>query len=235
MTSNDYPVAEIFSSLQGEGYWAGTPMVFVRLAGCPVGKPYSRDVAEFMHLAPYQDRCQMWEGSAFPCDTNYQRKEILSIEQIVEQVQRLQQWPNNTRPRMCLTGGEPTAHKIWPLMLALWQAGYSIHLETSGTTEEMPLATPGSLWVTVSPKWNYKQHWMRRADELKFLVDGRFDETRFQLEMGAYLNGGRLIYLQPVNDAHTINQQNVDHCKRLLERWPQCRLSVQLHKIIGVR
>ena len=34
MFVNKYNLAEIFYSLQGEGFWAGTPVVFVRFAGC---------------------------------------------------------------------------------------------------------------------------------------------------------------------------------------------------------
>ena len=35
--NNQYPVNEIFQSIQGEGYFTGVPAIFVRLQGCPVG------------------------------------------------------------------------------------------------------------------------------------------------------------------------------------------------------
>lgn len=32
-----YPINEMFQTLQGEGYFTGVPAIFIRLQGCPVG------------------------------------------------------------------------------------------------------------------------------------------------------------------------------------------------------
>jgi 7-carboxy-7-deazaguanine synthase len=53
-----YPVSETFYSLQGEGYWTGTPAFFIRLAGCSVGCAW--------------------------CDTDYKTKDVFGANELAE-------------------------------------------------------------------------------------------------------------------------------------------------------
>src|SRR5579864_2811065 len=78
-----YPVAEIFQSIQGEGRWQGTPMTFIRLAGCTVGKPYSAEARKTLGLPIYVEKCCDVFGTGFPCDTDYRVKQRLTEGDIV--------------------------------------------------------------------------------------------------------------------------------------------------------
>ena len=103
MSGKLYSVNEIFSSLQGEGFWTGTPMVFVRLAGCNLRCPF--------------------------CDTDHRHGEALRADALVREVLTR---ADGCR-RICLTGGEPLLQADVPLLQAFHQAGFAVHLETNGT------------------------------------------------------------------------------------------------------
>ena len=98
-----YRVNEIFYSLQGEGFWTGTPMVFLRFSGCNL-------------LCPF-------------CDTDHGGFREMSAEEIV---QELVHTGGDCR-RVCVTGGEPSLQLDQALVEALHGAGFRIHLETNGT------------------------------------------------------------------------------------------------------
>jgi len=115
-------VNEIFYSLQGEGFLAGVPSAFVRLAGCPL-------------------RCK-W------CDTKYAWDETAgqyySIEKIVQTVQQTQS------KFVVITGGEPMINPDLPqLVQKLKASDKHITIETAGIAF-IP-ALPCDL-MSVSPK-----------------------------------------------------------------------------------
>jgi len=98
-----YNINETFYSIQGEGYWTGKAMVFLRLAGCNL-------------------KC------AF-CDTSSLTRFSGTAEHIVLFIKN--SWP--TADTVCITGGEPTIQPINTLVSVLRSDGYRIHMETNGT------------------------------------------------------------------------------------------------------
>jgi 7-carboxy-7-deazaguanine synthase len=121
-------VSEIFYSLQGEGMLAGTPSVFVRLAGCPF-------------------RCR-WCDTAYAWD--YAAGQELDPGQITEQVNL---WPCRF---VVLTGGEPMTGPdlavrpgLVDLSRRLQAAGKHITVETSGVLFIADLACD---LMSISPK-----------------------------------------------------------------------------------
>jgi organic radical activating enzyme len=97
-------LAEIFYTLQGEGTWAGTPAVFVRLAGCNL-------------------------SCAF-CDTDYSLKFFASVDEVVQRVAEI----GGGCEMVVLTGGEPFAQQETPALIArLRAAGRRVHIESNGT------------------------------------------------------------------------------------------------------
>ena len=95
----------IFWTVQGEGYYAGEPMIFIRLAGCSVGCP--------------------------TCDTNYRFHMEESVERIVDKCKRLRD-EHKRANFVWVTGGEPTDQDLTVLNKGLWAAGFKACLATSG-------------------------------------------------------------------------------------------------------
>lgn len=98
-----YRINEVFYSIQGEGRNAGTPMVFVRFAGCNMNCPF--------------------------CDTNHEATAEIPAQGILNAIQA--HGPLATE--VCLTGGEPGLQIDEQLFHALVHAGMNIHIETNGT------------------------------------------------------------------------------------------------------
>lgn len=100
-----YRVNEIFYSLQGEGAWTGTPMVFLRMSGCNLRCPF--------------------------CDTSHESYSEMSLEEIVDTLLK----EGGACRRVCITGGEPSLQVDEALVKALHKAGFLLHIETNGTRE----------------------------------------------------------------------------------------------------
>jgi len=151
-------VNEIFHSLQGEGLLAGTPSVFIRLAGCPV-------------------QCK-WCDTQYAWDSN--EGEELPIPEIVNKIIH---WPCRY---VVITGGEPMVNPELPdLAKALKERNKHITIETSGIRFVAGLACD---LMSVSPKLSnsiqsggvspalqyissVKQLIRRYPYQLKFVVD----------------------------------------------------------------
>jgi organic radical activating enzyme len=135
-------LVEIFKSIQGEGYHAGRPAIFVRTAGCNLS-------------------CVFAEGSV--CDTPYQQANMkLPVERVIIEAaalagESLRPWMNrDNRPMLILTGGEPTmAPAFDELVEAADAAGFYVAVETNGTKWREGLL--GCDWICVSPKYSITQ------------------------------------------------------------------------------
>jgi 7-carboxy-7-deazaguanine synthase len=136
-------MVEIFYSLQGEGSYAGTPAVFVRLAGCNLACDF--------------------------CDTDYALKFLASIDDVVARVREI----GGDCPMVVITGGEPFAQReTLALIAALRADGRRVHVESNGTIP-VDAELPSDVWLTVSPKDRLDSGMARRANEAKLIVDRR--------------------------------------------------------------
>lgn len=207
--SISYPIAELFVSVQGEGSWTGTPMNFIRFAGCSVGKPYRQ--------------CKSALGFEFYCDTEYKLTEKKSLDELVV-------WCQSAN-HVCLTGGEPFDHNIQPLVERLREMKIMVHIETSGTYS--PYSTRCkhlAAWITVSPKENYYRAWHQRASELKWLVEAKHPVEKPELLLHNTINR---TYIQPVWGKEY--DENLKYALELCKTYNGLKLSLQMHKYIEVK
>jgi len=124
-----------------------------------------------------------------------------------------------------LTGGEPSIYNLNSFIDFLQAHGYYVCIETNGFNFSN---IKNANWITYSPKdWNNISS--TYGDEYKFIIDKNCDISAILA-----LKTSKPIYLQPQNNIHTPNMQNVDNCVNLVKKYPQFKLSLQTHKFIGV-
>lgn len=127
-----------------------------------------------------------------------------------------------------ITGGEPLMHDLTPLTEALKGAGLRVHLETSGAH---PFSGKPD-WVTFSPKPYKAPHESIYpvADELKVVI-ATPDDLVWATRQSDQLKAEVLRYLQPEWNQPASQQLVMNY----VLQHPQWRVSVQTHKLIGVR
>jgi len=209
----NYAVHEIFLTLQGEGAQAGHAAVFCRFAGCNLWSGREADRATAV--------CRF-------CDTEFVGTHgdgggrFGSAEALADAIAA--KWQGGATHRLAvLTGGEPLLQVDEGLTSALHARGFRIAVETNGTQPR----PPGLDWVCVSPKADAKLV-LQGGDELKLVFPQPGAEPALfdRLEFGHFL-------LQPMDgpDLAANTQAAIAYCLA----HPRWRLSVQTHKVLGLR
>ena len=159
------------------------------------------------------------------CDTQHQSHTIMSAPEIVDEVMK---YPD--APLIVLTGGEPSLFVDEQLLQALHLTGKKIAIETNGTR---PLPS-GIDWVTLSPKFGFEGGdampcVLDRCDELKVVYTGQ-DLSQYDFIATEHR------FLQPcyVDDEEQrfLNQRQ---CVDAVLSNPKWRLSLQTHRLLGIR
>lgn len=208
-----YAVKELFYTLQGEGAQAGRAAVFVRFAGCNLWTGREADRADAV--------CRF-------CDTDFVGTNGSGGGRF-DDARRLAQaaaeaWRGGAgRPYAVLTGGEPLLQVDAALTAALHDEGFEVAVETNGTKPR----PPGLDWVCVSPKASTELV-LRSGDELKLVYPQpeappeRFESLDF-----------RHFLLQPMDGPNVAAATLA--CIAYCLAHPRWRLSVQMHKVVGIR
>ena len=207
-----YRIKEIYFTQQGEGSNTGRDFVFVRFSGCNLwsGKEKNRKSAI----------CQF-------CDTDFYGTDginggVYSAKQLIEKIKSL--WVSrDDNIAVVLTGGEPLLQVNDELVAALKQEEIYIAVETNGT-----LDAPDHIdWICMSPKANTEIK-LKKGNEIKVIFPQKsLDPEKFSLfDFSEF-------YLQPMDSNKY--QENLNATITYCQKNPKWKLSLQTHKILGIR
>jgi 7-carboxy-7-deazaguanine synthase len=216
-----YTVKELFPTLQGEGAHAGRAAVFCRFAGCNLWSGREEDRASAV--------CQF-------CDTDFVGSDGIgggkfdNAQDLASAIE--QSWKSTSagpqQRYVVFTGGEPLLQLDEPLISALHQRGFEVAIETNGTIK----VPKGVDWVCVSPKAG-SELIVLQANELKLVVPqvghDALENVMSRFEKMDYRNR----FLQPMDGPNV--KSNTELAVTLCQKRPLWRLSIQSHKLIGIR
>lgn len=209
-----YRLRSVFSSIQGEGRHTGRPATFIRFAGCNLNCPW--------------------------CDTRKHTKEMCTLPEIMAKVRKL------GNRSVIVTGGEPTiVIGLRNVLEALKKEGYWIAVETNGTRNipELELFD----YVAVSPKYFYRQRYaentmVRKADEVRIVAEdelmaGFCRQMRERIVAHDY-------FISPLEEKGRIHYRRAFNLMLKLNTapktggpapWPPWAISIQTHKVLGLK
>jgi 7-carboxy-7-deazaguanine synthase (Cx14CxxC type) len=216
-----YTVKELFPTLQGEGAHAGRAAVFCRFAGCNLWSGREEDRATAV--------CQF-------CDTDFVGSDgagggkFETADLLADTIEEV--WISTSagpqQRYVVFTGGEPLLQLDTDLIDALHAKGFAVAIETNGTIK----VPKGVDWVCVSPKAG-SELIVLQADEIKLVIPqqghGSIETILARFEKMDYRNR----FLQAMDGPSL--EENLALAVRLCQKRPLWRLSVQTHKMIGIR
>jgi 7-carboxy-7-deazaguanine synthase (Cx14CxxC type) len=208
-----YTVKEIFYTLQGEGAQAGRAAVFCRFSGCNLWSGREEDRSRAV--------CQF-------CDTDFvgtgpDGGRFASAMELAAAIDRSWVGDGASRKYVVCTGGEPLLQLDAELIDALHERGFEVAVETNGTKP-----APASLdWICVSPKAG-APFVQTTGNELKLV----YPQEKASPEKFAQLAFDHF-FLQPMDGAETAlnTERAIEYCLA----HPKWRLSIQTHKLVGLR
>lgn len=217
------PVNEWFETIQGEATFTGTPSIFIRLQGCPVG-------------CGWCDTKHTWDVE-LGADIRIEAMMAKQVDSPAYAYMTLDQITSRINQSNCLhvviTGGEPCMYDLWMLTHSIIAQGRTVQVETSGT---FPIKVCDETFVTVSPKLDMPggkevlTESLQRADEIKFPVGKQADVDKLLDRIVPLVDYDAIIWLQPLSQNKTATALCV---KAATEHgW---NVSIQTHKFIGVR
>lgn len=207
-----YRINEIFHSLQGEGYNTGRAAVFIRFAGCNMRCPF--------------------------CDTEFDTYTEMTSDEIIAHLKHIPQ-PHLTL--VVMTGGEPTLQADTDLVGSIKAMGFEVAMESNGS-----LPAPENIdWLTLSPKVPKMVFAIgsKYGKELKLVFTSAEETDHFLSELNTSSNNATLFFnevkclsLQPCDtgDAKQ-NAEIMRECIDYIKRNPRWRLSLQTHKLVGIK
>lgn len=191
-------IAEVFPSLQSEGPLVGTPAIFVRFAGCNLNCDF--------------------------CDTDFEPNEDMTVDDIMARIEALRIEHGKGIRLVVITGGEPFAQNLLPLIDALATARCLIQIETNGTIwQDLPY---WCIKMVVSPKAGHEIDWRIKAYAYAFKVVVRAGDVVKAMPTGE-------MFIQPMDEGNNeLNRKNNQWAFKLClaNNW---RLSTQIHKFLG--
>ncbi len=253
-------LTEVFSSVQGEGPYAGCRQLFIRLYGCHrrcryCDTPETVTAWQPAGFRPDSFRIEKQAGAGYDRET---RSNPLTADELVKLVRDFDH-PRGLHHSIVLTGGEPLMQTgfLAGVLPGLKRAGFRTYLETSGDLYHeldkviahvdivaMDIKLPGA--TGNESAWGGHRHFLKRCRDagkdvfVKAVVSA--DTPDRELDQAAAIvaaiDPSIPVILQPLTpfgeaDNPPTLRQLFDWQARLAENLTDIRIIPQLHKAMG--